>query len=447
MNPLFLIEESANSFGDSVALHDLASGRKIRFRELPDFLRTVIRSDAEWGFSPLVTAMPTSFDHVALLLAGFASGRLLVPISPRLPRLEILKRSAYVGGEGIYWETHFEKIDAPRIDLPDAGTLLFTSGSSGSPRALVHRWDAHLANAKGSVERIPLLPGCGWLLSLPLHHVSGISVLIRCLSSGATIVIPNSALPLEAQIADSVITHLSVVALQLERLLRARAPLHRLSAVLAGGGPISAKLVERSIQSGVPLHLTYGMTETASQITTTEKLTSCPSPIHAGKPLPSGEVRISPSGEVQVRGRTLATGVLNSSGQIESITDSDGWASTRDVGTFNENNALIILGRRDRMIISGGENIHPEAIEAILSEVTGVVRVAVVGVTHPVYGMRPIAFVEGSVKEGDLRDFLAERVERFAIPDVFMPWPDAISLDDAKIDYSNLARIAAEKIP
>mgnify|MGYP000241416522 FL=1 len=102
MNPLSLIEESAKNFGDSVALHDLSSGRKIRFRELPDFLRVVIRNAADWVSSPLVTAMPSSFDHVALLLAASLSGRPVAPLSPRLPRMEILRRAAYVGAQGIY---------------------------------------------------------------------------------------------------------------------------------------------------------------------------------------------------------------------------------------------------------------------------------------------------------------------------------------------------------
>ena len=443
MNPLFLIEESANSFGDSVALHDLSSGRKIRYRELPDFLRVVIRNAPNWGSSPLVTVMPTSFDHVAMLLAGYLSGRPVVPLSPRLPRIEILRRAAHVRAQGINRESNFEKMDSPHWELEGVGTLLFTSGSTGYAKAVAHRWDAHFVNAIGAEERIPLAPGCGWLLSLPLHHVSGISVLIRCLASGSTVVIPDASLPLETQISNDAITHLSVVALQLERLLLARAPLHRLHAVLAGGGPISASLVQRTIEYGVSLHLTYGMTEAASQITTTEKLTTCPTPIHVGKPLPSRELRLSASGEVQVRGGILATGILNTSGQLESITDAGGWASTGDVGTFNANNELILLGRRDRMIISGGENIHPEKIEAILSDVPSVTRVAVVGIFHPHYGMRPAAFVAGVLDVDYLRGFLAERVERFAIPDCFFPWPDSIPINDAKIDYMELTHLAA----
>jgi O-succinylbenzoic acid--CoA ligase len=443
MNPLCLIEESAKNFGDSVALYDLSSERKVRYRELPDFLRLVTKSASEWGASPLVTVMPTSFDHVSLILAGCLAGRPVAPLSPRLPRMEILRRAAFVRAQGIYGVSRFEKRDSLRWELKDVGTLLYTSGSSGTPKVLAHRWGAHMASAAGAEERIPLAPGCGWLLSLPLHHVSGISVLIRCLASGATIVIPDPSLPLEAQISNQAITHLSVVALQLERLLVAQASLHRLNAVLAGGGPISASLVHRSIESGVPLHLTYGMTETASQITTTEKLTTCPSPIHAGIPLPGREIRLSASGEVQVRGGILATGVLNSSGCLDPIADSSGWATTGDLGILNENNELILLGRRDRMIISGGENIHPEAIEAILSAVPSVVRVAVVGIAHSFYGMRPVAFVAGDVEAEHLRDFLAERVEKFAIPDFFIPWPDTIPIDDAKIDYTELARLAA----
>ena len=98
------------------------------------------------------------------------------------------------------------------------------------------------------------------------------------------------------------------------------------------------------------------------------------------------------------------------------------------------------------MIISGGENIHPEAIEAILAELHGVTRVAVVGISHPLYGMRPTAFVKGSVSEQELRDFLAARVERFAVPDFFLRWPEHIPPDDAKIDYRYLAQLAGENV-
>jgi O-succinylbenzoic acid--CoA ligase len=96
----------------------------------------------------------------------------------------------------------------------------------------------------------------------------------------------------------------------------------------------------------------------------------------------------------------------------------------------------------DRMLVSGGENIHPEAIECFLAEVPGVRRAAVVAIDHSEFGQRPVAFIDGAVEEGVLRDHLGGRLERFALPDRFFPWPHEIVADAAKIDYPALTAIA-----
>jgi O-succinylbenzoic acid--CoA ligase len=272
-----------------------------------------------------------------------------------------------------------------------------------------------------------------------LNHVSGFSISIRCLLSGAAVVFSDS----ENAIEDEAVTHLSLVPTQLQRLLDSGAPLDRLQAVLVGGGPIPSCLVDRAIRAGVPLHLTYGMTESASQICTTERLLETPNPLHAGAPLPGREVRISDAGEIQIRGPILAKSSLGPEGLWEDLADAEGWFCTGDLGALTADGNLVIQGRRDRLIISGGENIQPEAIEALLLEIPGVRRAVVVGKSHPEFGERPVAFLAGNFLEAEVRQFLATRFERFAIPEQFHRWPIEVPEDLAKPDFAFFKRLAA----
>jgi O-succinylbenzoic acid--CoA ligase len=422
------------AYGDAVALHDIASGRIVRHSELLSYHEQQARGVAFGG--SVATCRRPDFDHAVFLLAMLAQGRQVVPISPRLPAEEVARRAAFAGVSGILTDRGFEKIEATISQNKPCGSVLFTSGSSGSTRAIVHDLSAHIANAEGAATRIPIEPGCGWMLSLPLHHVSGFSVLIRCLLSGATVVFPDPSLPLDQQISNPLVTHVSVVSLQLQRLLEAKAPIHRLRAVLGGGGPFPSNLVAKAVHVGTPLHLTYGMTETASQITTTERLHEVTHLLHAGSPLPGREVKISDSGEILVRGDFLASGILAADRSIVPLTDSEGFFATRDIGQITPEGNLVILGRRDRMIISGGENIHPEMIESLLSEALGVQRAVVVGIPHEEYGQRPVAYVAGDVDAEKLRNYLASRLERFAIPDAFLHWPEGIPTNEGKIDFT-----------
>jgi O-succinylbenzoic acid--CoA ligase len=279
------------------------------------------------------------------------------------------------------------------------------------------------------------------LLSLPLNHVSGFSILIRCLLTGATIVFPDKNSPFKTQIEDAVLTHVSLVGVQLRRLLAERASFSHLQAVLVGGGPVDQGLVSDAIAADVPLHITYGMTETASQITTSERLHAVPSVIHAGKPLPGREVRISPEEEIQVRGDMLPRAIL-SGGELRETLTQDGWFSTGDAGSFDPAGNLVVSGRRSRMFISGGENICPEVIETLLASLPQVRRAVVVGVPSKEFGVRPVAFVAGDASPDRLRDFLRSRLEGFYIPDAFLPWPNEVSPDEAKVNFNFFNRLA-----
>ena len=435
MNPDLFFSDLAR-FGDEPALIDRTSGRVIRYSELEQSL-----SVTPGGV--VATWAKTSLDHLLVLLGALRRGALVAPISHRLPREEAIRRAQNLGATVFYSRSvgvppTFEQLPSaggtPAL-LEQPGTLIHTSGSSGHPRVVYHDLAAHIANAEGSAHRLPLEPGCGWLLQLPLNHVSGFSIAIRCLLSGAAVVFSDSEY--------EAVTHLSLVPTQLQRLLDSGAPLHRLRAVLVGGGPISSTLVERAICADVPLHLTYGMTESASQICTTERLVETPNPLHAGAPLLGREVRISQDGEIQIRGPILAEKSLGPEGLWEDLADAEGWFCTGDLGAFTAEGNLVIHGRRDRLIISGGENIQPEAIEALLLEIPGIRRAVVVGKSHPEFGERPVAFLAGDFETSELRQFLSRRFERFAIPEEFHPWPIALGEDLAKLDFGFFKRLAA----
>ena len=441
------ILSKAADFGDAVALLDRASGRSVRYSELEGFLSSQLDGFSFDATRPFATWAAPDFSHATLLLALLAQDCLLAPLSPRLPEAEALKRAEWIGAGGFWKAEGFFNLSplSRQIRAGSAGTLLFTSGSTGEPRAVWHDLESHIANALGAGEMMPLQPGCAWLLSLPLNHVSGFSILIRCLLAGATVVFPDQNSPFKNQIEDAVLTHVSLVGVQLRRLLADGASFSHLQAVLLGGGPVDQGLVSDALEAGVPLHITYGMTETASQITTSDRLHSVPRSIHAGKPLPGREVRISPDGEIQVRGAILPRAILSGGEPHQSLTE-DGWFSTGDAGGFDPAGNLLVSGRRSRMFISGGENICPEVIETLLASFPQVRRAVVVGVPNEEFGARPVAFVAGDASPDRVKEFLKARLESFYVPDAFLPWPSEVSPDDAKVNFDFFSRLARKSV-
>lgn len=311
---------------------------------------------------------------------------------------------------------------APNRPLPDLrphedsgpGTALWTSGSSGKPKLIVHDLKAHLLSAQGSAQNIPFGPGDRWLWSLPHHHIGGLAILVRAAASGAAVLIGDLS---EA-------THASMVPAQLQRIV-ADGPPKDLKALLLGGGPISPRLVDAALDAGWPLHTTWGMTETASQVTTTRPGASREELLTAGRVLPDREVR-SRDGRLEVRGPILPRG-------------SEGWFTTGDVGSVTDG-LLTIRGRADDMFISGGENVHPAEVERALAGHPEVEEVVVVGVPDNHWGARPAAFLRPRL---DLAAWAREHLPPFQVPVLWLSLPSA----EGKPDRADLKRraIAAQR--
>ena len=163
---------------------------------------------------------------------------------------------------------------------------------------------------------------------------------------------------LDGEVLDRLeVTHLSVVTTQLRRLMAGDGfPSQCLKAVLLGGSGFDETMVVEARKRGVPVHTTYGLTEMASQVTTSSK----DDPPHtSGRVLSGRELKINASGEILVRGETLCSGYYRD-GQVHSAVDDQGWFHTRDLGDLDGDQCLTVKGRIDNMFISGGENIHPE---------------------------------------------------------------------------------------
>lgn len=318
-------------------------------------------------------------------------------------------------------------------------TIVYTSGSSATPKAVAHSLENHITSAQSACAALGLGSSDRWLLSLPLWHVSGISIVFRCTIARAEMVVPDPGMPLIEALSSYQITHVSMVPTQLIRVLeQAQAPPRHLRAVIVGGGPMPQGVLKMAINKGWPIRTTYGMTETTSMVTLSKKN---PSPGSSGYVLRGNELKIAGDGEILVRSPAIGLGYLNVD-TIVNIADDSGWLHTGDLGRLDDNGELYVLGRKDNMFISGGENISPGEIEHILCGVQGVQNAVVVPIPDPEFGQRPAAFIQGSAKFEDLEKILNRELPRFKIPRYY-PWPDSIRSHSLKPDRKLLTELAA----
>src|SRR5215204_882343 len=217
--------------------------------------------------------LPKDERHLVLLLALIRAGCVACLLSTRLPPLgaaPLLERTACralistseelleaAGVQTLRTEDLLSDGTGTRdgsqtseqlwLALDQPSSVVFTSGSSGVPKAALHTFGNHFFSARGSNTNIALTPGDRWLHSLPLYHVGGLSIVFRCLLAGATVVLPEPGTPLGDAIAESAATHVSLVPTQLLRLLREKGfEKGRLKAILLGGGPIPASLLDEA---------------------------------------------------------------------------------------------------------------------------------------------------------------------------------------------------------
>lgn len=300
-------------------------------------------------------------------------------------------------------------------------TLIRTSGSGGTPRAVRLDPDNHRASARATTRRMKLVAEDRLAASLSFAHVGGVALIWRAAASGARLVTAGDRFePTEWNrlIDTGRVTVASVVPVALRRLLDdrgERSPPPGFRGVLVGGAACPASLIERAFDAGFPVWSTYGLTEAASQVATAPPERVRRKPGGVGRPLSGTEVCPGPDGELLVRGPTVMRGYLEQAGRgrpavtAESIAGrerlpataestagrltEDGWLHTGDAGYLDEDGDLWISGRLDNRILTGGETVGPQEIEACLVSHPAVREAAVVGLPDEEWGERVVAVV------------------------------------------------------
>jgi acyl-CoA synthetase (AMP-forming)/AMP-acid ligase II len=338
---------------------------------------------------------------------------------------------------------------APRQDSDVSGTegsrdekeialIIFTSGTSGQPKAVVLSHRAVLARLHMTLHVTRKLPHQVdeaahdvTLITGPLFHVGGMQTLLRAVIVGDTLVFAQGRYD-PAEVLESIernkVKRWNAVPTMVSRLLDhpdvLRRDLSSLKSISIGGAPVHVELMRRirtelpSVSPRIPTG--YGLTENGGQATAAAGSEDIEMLGSAGKPMPCVEVRFLthpglPDGEILLRSPTQMSGYF---GIDESPIDKNGWLHTGDLGRLDDRGNIWITGRCKDMIIRGGENIAPVAVERALVKIPGVAEAVVFGVPHPDLGeeVMAIVVVEGNVTEQQLQQQLRGGVASFAVP-------------------------------
>ncbi|TKI04781.1 o-succinylbenzoate--CoA ligase [Martelella alba] len=413
----------------------------------------VDRLAAQWRASGVVEGAGVALrgknrlELVLAYLAALQCGARVAPLSPQWPAELLARRLPGLNmdfgwcANGESWPTGVRPLSMG-VSAPLSGygtlvpwradrlaTLTLTSGSTGLPKAAAHTFAAHLASAAAIVALMGFGQQHGWLLSLPLSHVSGQGIVWRWLTAGAALVLADDR-PLAQALAGC--THASLVPTQLWRLLAGDTAGFRLRDVLLGGAMIPTDLTQQAEARGVRCWCGYGMTEFASTVCA-KRADASPG---VGTLLPGREWRLV-EGEVWLRGNSMAVGYWQDGG-ILPLADRDGWFHTRDRGRIRDGE-LYIAGRLDNLFTCGGESVQPEDIERILAAHPAVRQAFVVPVPDAEFGHRPVAVLDADIPFEGLGQWLNPQLAPWQRPIAYYRLPDSFGGGGIKIPRGRLA--------
>lgn len=373
-------------------------------------------------------------DPLNFLIALLAFLEPAVELLPLHPRWTTNERAAFLTrfpAHGVLDDSSGE-IDwisggATELVQDPAALLIPTSGSTGLPKAVLLDAAAIEASASASQAALGLSASDRWQAALPLAHMGGISPLFRMAWVGGAL-LPNPRVEQGAALAlDPRVTAVSVVPLLLRRWLDAGVtPPDGLRLVLCGGASTPHHWLAEALAKGWPILTTYGMTETASQVTCVSPEQPKDSLRGSGSPLPGVELRfrdtsgeLSSEGSLELRSQTLFRAYRGDAAETARRLV-DGWLNTGDIAKF-DGGQLVVLGRADELVIRGGENVYPAEVEQSLRQQGIATDACVIGVESDRWGMSLVAVLyqpaEGA-RDAVVKGDEAELILRRASPSV-----------------------------
>ncbi len=439
----------------------------------------------------IAALLANDIDYVCLIHASARIGTVMVPLNIRLSAEEIgwqLKRARceiLVFDQSTAIKTHkitvsgLEPIAAETLAAGDFSgqspisdppalendqAIIFTSGTTGKPKGARLTYANHFYSATASGWRLGVLPEDQWLCCLPLYHVGGMAILLRSCLYGTAVELHDGFDV--AAVSDSLdagqVTIISLVPTMLHRLMR-----HRegrpwpgsVRHVLLGGAAAPQDVIAESRDLGIPISATYGLTEASSQVATALHEDLCRKPGSVGKPLLFTQVAIvddegqpTPrlvSGEIIVSGPTVMAGYDGDEGSTANTVKNE-WLHTGDAGYLDEDGDLWVLQRQDDIIISGGENVYPAEVEAVLRSHPAVAGACVVGIRDEEWGQRVAAAVvlhkPDQITAEALLAYCRQRLAGYKLPRRVLFLKDLPQTSSGKIQRSAVVALVEESI-
>ena len=393
-----------------------------------------------------------SLEFIVTTLALWEIGAIPVPLNNKLLEKELNDQIDFLNPKRIIKDKefedkstkgkdliiHFEELKPVKHKIKTTGfskgktaLILFTSGSSKKPKAVMLSFENLIQSALIGDKAIAHSAKDKWLASLPFYHIGGFSIIFRTIMFGASIIIPDSLS--NDDIKKAILKHhptlASLVSHQLKKFVDINfSPPKELRMVLLGGGFSDKELILKAIELKWNLAKVYGSTETSSFISVMDKEEVKRKPEASGKAILPNQVFIysgyketlsSKSGRIIIKSPAVMKGYYKTNSETNSKSKKDLF-DTGDIGYLDEEGFLFVEAKRSDLIVTGGENINPVEVEKVILTHNDVKEVCVIGIKDKTWGQLVSAAIvlkkDGRLSANELKNFLKEKLASYKIP-------------------------------